>query len=58
MMGFTAEWESGDLHFDPFELEDGDWYGFDELPDIPLPGTIANRLIETVKAQIEQESET
>ncbi|MDN7125027.1 NAD(+) diphosphatase [Pseudidiomarina sp. 1APP75-32.1] len=58
MMGFTAEWESGDLHFDPFELEDGAWYGFDELPDIPLPGTIANRLIETVKAQIEQESDS
>lgn len=56
MMGFTAEWAAGDLHFDPFELEDGAWYSFAELPDIPLPGTIANKLIQTVKAQIDRES--
>lgn len=57
MMGFTAEWQSGELHLDPFELEEGDWFNIHELPETPLAGTIAHRLIETVKSQIDQESE-
>lgn len=46
MMGFTAEWAHGDLHIDPHELVTGDWFAFDQLPDIPPHGTIARTLIE------------
>lgn len=46
MMGYTAEWESGDLHIDPHELVTGDWFPFDQLPEIPPAGTIAHRLIQ------------
>lgn len=49
MMGFTAEWDSGDLHIDPIELEEGYWFPLTELPTIPPPGTIAHRLIAAVK---------
>ncbi|WP_127346360.1 NAD(+) diphosphatase [Pseudidiomarina mangrovi] len=55
MLGFVAEWDSGDLRLDPFELEDGDWFAIDQLPRVPFQGTIARRLIETVIAEIEQE---
>lgn len=46
MMGYTAEWKSGDLHIDPYELVTGDWFDFDDLPPIPGHGTIARTLIE------------
>lgn len=46
MVGFTAEWAAGDLHIDPIELEQGDWFDMSELPLIPPQGTIANRLIQ------------
>lgn len=55
MVGYIAEWAAGDLRVDPFELEDGDWYDIDQLPRIPAEGTIANKLIMTVKAEIDQE---
>lgn len=54
MLGFVAEWESGELRLDPFELEQGDWFGFDELPETPQPGSIADRLIQAARAKIEQ----
>ena len=55
MIGFIADWDSGELRLDPFELEDGDWYDIDQLPRVPFKGTIARRLIDTVIAEIEQE---
>ena len=55
MMGFLAEWESGDVRIDPFELEEGGWFDIDHLPLIPQPGTIANKLIMRLKAEIDQE---
>ena len=58
MMGFTAEWASGDLHFDPFELEEGDWFSFGELPETPMAGTIAYKLIEATKQQITAASDS
>ncbi|RUO76592.1 NAD(+) diphosphatase [Idiomarina tyrosinivorans] len=48
MMGYTARWKSGELHIDPHELVTGDWFAFDELPEIPPPGTIARELIDTL----------
>lgn len=55
MMGFLADWESGDIRIDPFELEEGGWYDINDLPKIPQQGTIANKLIMRLKAEIDQE---
>lgn len=45
MLGFTAEWASGELQIDNEELEHADWYGADELPPIPSELSISGRLI-------------
>lgn len=57
MVGYTAEWAGGDLHFDPFELEEGDWFDINSLPRTPSKGTIAYKLINALKAQIDRESD-
>lgn len=46
MIGFTAEYESGDLVPDPSEVEDARWCAKDELPGLPHDSSIARRLIE------------
>ena len=48
MMGFTAEFESGEIKIDQKELADAAWYDFDKLPLIPNGETIARRLIDHV----------
>lgn len=55
MVGFVADWAAGDVRIDPFELEEGGWFDINKLPKIPGPGTIANKLIMRVKAEIDQE---
>ena len=46
MLGFTAEWVSGDIVCDPVEIMDANWYKRDELPMIPPAMSIARRLID------------
>lgn len=46
MMGFIADYESGEITTDPQELISADWYDVDKLPHIPRHGTIARKLIE------------
>ena len=46
MMGFTADYESGEVSVDPHELVEANWYDLDKLPKIPRHGTIARKLIE------------
>lgn len=48
MVGFTAEYDSGDIVVDGTEIDAADWYGRDNLPSIPNNNTIAGRLIESV----------
>lgn len=57
MMAFMADYDSGDIKHDPKELLNADWYRFDQLPQLPPPGTIARRLIEDTVAQCRAESE-
>jgi len=47
MIGFTAEWSSGEIHIDETELSEAGWFAPSELPD-QLPGhpTIARCLID------------
>jgi len=46
MIGFTAEWESGEIAVDGIEIEDAGWYEPDSFPEMPPGISIARRLIE------------
>ncbi len=52
MIGFMAEWESGEIVIDPAELSDAKWFTVDALPPIPPPISIARRLIDTWIADV------
>ena len=45
MVGFTADYLSGELQLQKSELSDGGWYSRDNLPYLPDPSSIAYRLI-------------
>jgi NAD+ diphosphatase len=45
MLGFTAEYESGEITIDGVEIEDAHWYNIHNLPDLPLSASIARWLI-------------
>lgn len=55
MMGFIAEYDSGDLKIDYNELEDAKWFSIDDLDNITLPSelSIARFLINTVIKKIQ-----
>jgi NAD+ diphosphatase len=46
MLGFNAEWTSGDIVIDPTEIVDAQWFAADDLPAIPPGISIARRLID------------
>ena len=46
MIGFTADYLSGELQLQKAELSDGGWYTKDNLPFLPDPSSIAYRLIQ------------
>lgn len=46
MLGFFAEWESGDPTPGDGELTDVRWFAHDELPELPPKVSIARRLID------------
>lgn len=45
MLGFTAEYDSGEIHLQEEELADVRWFDRDNCPASPPPGSIAYRLI-------------
>lgn len=47
MLGFTAEWESGDIVIDPEEIAEARWFDRDDLPMIPPGQSIARMLIDS-----------
>jgi NAD+ diphosphatase len=51
MLGFTAEWVSGEIECDPSEIVDANWYRKDELPTIPPRISIARKLIDAWLAE-------
>ena len=51
MIGFIAEYGSGDIKIQQDELIHADFFALDNLPKTPMKGTIAYDLIEAVKAQ-------
>jgi NAD+ diphosphatase len=46
MIGFRASHLRGEITIDDAEIADADWYGIDNLPDIPTKLSIARRLID------------
>ena len=46
MLGFTAQWASGEIKVDGVEIADAQWFTHDELPMIPPKLSIARRLID------------
>ncbi len=45
MLGFTAEYESGEIHVDGLEITDANWYCKDTLPGLPSEVSIARKII-------------
>lgn len=56
MLGFFADYDSGDLVLQEDELVEADWYHPDSLPPVPPPTTIAGRLIAAMIAELRAES--
>lgn len=48
MVGYIAEWKSGDIVIDDNEISEARWFNLDELPFIPPKFSIAGQLIDTV----------
>ncbi len=46
MIGFTAEYKSGDILVDKNELEEASWFSADRLPSTPKPYSISGKLID------------
>lgn len=47
MIGFTAEYESGEIKPDGVEIEAADWFSVEELPVLPGKISISRKLIES-----------
>jgi NAD+ diphosphatase len=45
MVGYLADWKSGDIVIDPVEIVEARWFERDEMPPIPPSMSIARRLI-------------
>ncbi|GLR75602.1 MULTISPECIES: NAD(+) diphosphatase [Aliivibrio] len=52
MMGYMADYDSGEIKVDPNELIKADWYYQDNLPELAPKGTIARSLIELTLDEI------
>lgn len=51
MLGFRADWASGDIVCDPTEIVDAQWFAKHELPNIPPRISIARKLIDAWLAE-------
>lgn len=45
MLGFFAEYQSGDIQVDGQEILDAQWFRYDNLPDVPSTNSVAGQLI-------------
>ena len=45
MIGFTAEYESGEIKIQESEIQDAAWFTMDNCPATPKPGSIAYQMI-------------
>ena len=54
MLGFTAEWASGELVLQEEEIMDAQFFRYDDLPQIPPEGSIAYQLIHATVTELAQ----
>jgi NAD+ diphosphatase len=47
MLGFTAQYDSGEIKIDGEEIVEAGWYGVDNLPQLPGKVSIARQLIDS-----------
>ncbi len=47
MVGFMADYESGEIRIEESEIVDAGWFASNNLPELPRKGTIARRLIDS-----------
>ncbi len=52
MIAFIADYESGEINPDPLEIEAAQWFPIDALPKLPMPISIARRLIDAAIAEM------
>lgn len=52
MVGFLANWKSGELKPDGVEIAEAGWFGPDDHPPLPMHGSLSRRLIEAAFARI------
>lgn len=45
MIGFLADFESGEIRVDGVEIDEAHWFRYDELPSIPSAATLSGQLI-------------
>ena len=55
MIAFVCDYESGDLLLDASEIESANWFKLRDLPQLPMPISIARRLIDAVVNEMTQE---
>lgn len=55
MMGFFADYASGEIQVDGKEILEADWFGADNLPFVPPNLSIAGQLIEATLTEIAQQ---
>ena len=55
MLGFLAEYESGEIIPEPSEIADAKWFDIDSLPNVPSEKiSVAGKLIRTFMDEIER----
>ena len=52
MIGFTAEYQSGEIQIDPAEIVEAAWFKAADLPVIPANYTLAGKLIRNFAIQV------
>lgn len=45
MIGFLAQYESGEIQVDGVEIDEAHWFRYDALPTVPPPATLSGQLI-------------
>jgi NAD+ diphosphatase len=49
MLGFTAEYASGNINMDPKEIEDAQWFSLNQLPILPQKISLARQMIDNLR---------